>query len=89
MLTEREPHPLAGIHRKQVDRKKIRRRRLSTVDSEQDKHGMAYTDWLTDTDGRPIARPLHTYGPPQPQRVGDHIGLAMAARARRPGTGGG
>jgi hypothetical protein len=98
---------------------------VSKVDSEPDRHGLTYTDWLTDAYGHPIAQPLLTYGPPQPQEVGDPIrvvtdpngrlntepphvvhaswpllvtlggvllmlaGLAMAARARPPGTDGG
>jgi hypothetical protein len=55
---------------------------VSRTDSNPDRQKIDYTDWLTGPDGRPIARPLLTYGPPPPFRAGDVIEVVVDPQGR-------
>ena len=55
---------------------------VSRVDTSSARNGLDYSVWLTDPAGRPIARPLLTYGPPQPLEVGDTVRVLADPRGQ-------
>lgn len=55
---------------------------VSRVDSKPDRQDIDYTVWLAEADGRPIALPLLTYGPPQPLQPGDTIKVVVDPQGR-------
>lgn len=55
---------------------------VSRVDSKPDRQDIDYTVWLEESDGRPIALPLLTYGPPQPLQPGDTVKVVVDPQGR-------